>query len=250
MKLRFCVLLATVAVLVMPACVVFTFGGEGEGNSPSPSPPDSQDRDPSPSLGGGSFAVTGSGRVKVEQRAVRGFDRVSIGGTGELFLEQAGEESLTIEAEDNLLPLLTSDVQGGRLSLGVRPNTTISATRPIVYRLKVRSLKELRASGAVKVSATGIDQPELNVNLSGSVSSTFAGRASSQDISLSGTGRFDGRSLEGREASVEISGTGEAIVNAAEALNVRGSGTARVRFLGNPRVEQQVSGLARVERLQ
>ena len=251
MRLRFGKLVTVaVAALLLPACVVFTFGGEEEGDPPSPSPQAASQSPASPSMGGGSFAVSGSGNVKVEERRVAGFDRVSVAGTGELILEQSNEESLTVEAEDNLLPLLMSQVEGGRLSLGVRPNTTISATRPIIYRLKVRSLKELRASGAVKVSATGIDQPALAVDTSGSVTSMFAGRAATQDIAVSGIGRWDGRALEGREASVEISGTGEAIVNAAEALNVRASGTATVRYLGAPRVDQQVSGLAKVERLQ
>ena len=69
-------------------------------------------------------------------------------------IQQTGEESLVIEAEDNILPLLTSEVSGRRLTLGTKPNTSISATRPIVYRLTVKDLAGIGVSGS-----PGVDEP-------------------------------------------------------------------------------------------
>ncbi len=237
---------AVLAGLLFPACIVFRVGG---GDEPTNATPQSQPA-ASPSYGGGSFDARGSGRVKVEQRAVAGFDRVRVSGAADLFIEQAGEESLSIEAEDNLLPLLTSDVAGGRLSLGVRPNSTISATRPIIFRLKVKSLKEVEASGAGRIEASEFDLPDLKVTISGSVDSTFAGRAGVQEVTISGTGSFDGRALEGTRASVDVKGTGQAVLNVTDELDAEVSGTGAVRYLGEPKIDQRVSGLGRVERLQ
>lgn len=229
--------------VLLSSCIVFTVGGEQEPPERTPTSGPTE----TPSFGGGSFSVTGSGRVETEEREVAGFDRIRINGAAQVFIEQAGEESLTIEAEDNLLPLLTSDIDGGRLSLGVRANTTISTTKPIIFRLKVKSVKEVQASGAGRVEATGIDVPELSVGLSGAVSSVFTGTAETQEVRISGTGKFDGRGLEGRRASVTVSGAGEAAVNAAERVTAQVSGTGVVRYLGNPEVDEQTSGLGRVE---
>lgn len=213
---------------------------------------DSQSSESSGSSGGNGtpLRVRGSGKVRVEERAVSGFDRVRLGGIGHLFIEQAGEESLTVEAEDNLLPLLTSEVVDGRLSLVIRPNTTITATRPIVYRLKVRSFGELDASGTGRVEAAGIDVPDLAVEISGSVRAAFAGRAEHQVLEVSGTGEFDGRELAGSRASVQASGTSRVTVNVADELDAEVGGASTVEYLGNPRVERQLSGLGRVEAVQ
>ncbi|MCJ7666613.1 MAG: DUF2807 domain-containing protein, partial [Actinobacteria bacterium] len=52
--------------------------------------------------------IIGSGNVISEDRAVPGFSKISISGSGDLFIEQGDEESITITAEDNLIPLLTT----------------------------------------------------------------------------------------------------------------------------------------------
>lgn len=198
--------------------------------------------------GGSSERLVGSGNVQVEGRSVTGFDRISFTGAAVLLIEQAGEESLTIEAEDNLLPVLTSEVSGGRLVLGLKPNTNITFTSPIIYRLKVRSLSEIEASGSGRVEGSGIDTPELTVTSSGSMKVELTGRADRQVIEVSGTGHFDGGQLGGRRVSVEASGTGRSTVNAAETLDVEVGGTAVVSYRGEPAVSQRVSGLGRVEK--
>ena len=53
-------------------------------------------------------ATKGSGQLAAEARQVSGFTKVELTGVGELTIEQTGAESLTISAEDNLLPQLTS----------------------------------------------------------------------------------------------------------------------------------------------
>ena len=60
--------------------------------------------------GGVERVVTGSGRVTSETRAVSGITRVALEGMGEVVIQEGAAESLTIEAEDNILPLITSAV--------------------------------------------------------------------------------------------------------------------------------------------
>jgi len=165
-------------------------------------------------------------------------------------IEQTGTESLTIEAEDNLLPLLISEVSGSRLRIGVRENSSISASRPITFRLSVKSLSAIDATGAGRVEATGLTTPALEVTFSGSVKSVLAGRAEEQTIDVSGTASFDGGELAGRTGRVQASGTAEVLVNLSGDLAADASGTAVIRYLGNPRVTQETSGLGKVEKAQ
>lgn len=245
------VLACLLAGLVLPSCTLLS----GSDNEPTPeatgsgsTSSSSSSSSTSSSSSGSGENVTGSGILKTEERTVGGFDRVSIEGIGELRIEQSGEESLTIEAEDNLLPLLISEVEGSRLKLGIRPNSSISATKPIVYRLKVRSLNGIDGSGSVTIDAVGLDADRLEVGLSGTVKSVLAGSATAQVVTISGAGRFDGRALTGRTAEIEVSGIGRAVVNVSDELSARASGASTVGYLGDPDVDQQASGVARVEK--
>ncbi len=59
------------------------------------------------SLPGG---TAGSGTAKTETRPVAGFTSIELAGTGDVQVKQTGTESLTVTADDNLLPLLTTEV--------------------------------------------------------------------------------------------------------------------------------------------
>ena len=55
--------------------------------------------------------VVGSGTAATESRSVSDFRGVSVSGVGQVILENTGTESLTITAEDNIMPLLESEVR-------------------------------------------------------------------------------------------------------------------------------------------
>jgi len=97
-------------------------------------------------------SVKGSGNVVAETRPVSQFDRVSVSGAGHLAIVQGDQESLTIETDDNLLPLIKSEVAGGLLKLGPE-NVNLNPTRTIRYQLRLKDLRELHLSGALEAEA-------------------------------------------------------------------------------------------------
>jgi hypothetical protein len=99
----------------------------------------------------------GSGQLATESREVSGFAKVELSGTGELTIKKTGTESLTISAEDNLLPRLTSEVSNGTLILGAKPNTSILPTKPITYSVTVKELTGRAVSGSGGIQAPNHD---------------------------------------------------------------------------------------------
>ncbi|MEX2587871.1 MAG: DUF2807 domain-containing protein [Actinomycetota bacterium] len=224
-----------VATLLLTACsVTFTTGDSGGRDDPTPTPA------PTPTDPGGT--VMGSGVVVTEDREVAGFDSVVLKGIGELYIEFTGEESLSIEAEDNILPVLISEVSGNELVLGPRPGTGISTTEPIIYRLTVSGLSAVSVSGSATVDARGIVSDRLTASSSGSSDMRITGRVDRLHVDISGSGSFWGRRLESAHARVEVSGSGDVVVNASESLDVRSSGSSDVRYSGSPEVTQDISG--------
>jgi Malate synthase/Putative auto-transporter adhesin, head GIN domain len=189
---------AVASTLVLSACAVTTSSGEA--------------------------VTTSSGEVKTESRQVSGFTVVELQGLGDLTIEQTGAESLTIEAEDDILPKLTSDVSEGTLRLGIKPNTSLRTTSPIKYRLTVKDLTGVSISGSGSASASKVTTSMLAARIRGSGTITIGGTADAQEIIISGSGKYRAAELASNTATATISGSGDAEVMVADQLRVNGSG--------------------------
>lgn len=186
------------------------------------------------------IGVRGSGDVVTEEREVSGFDEIDLRGSGTVSIAVTGTESLTIEAEDNIIPLLTTDVRGGRLVL--ESSQSISPTREIVYTITAAALDGVSISGSGSVTATDVDTGEFVVEISGSGEVFPSGVSESLDLSISGSGEFGGEDLVSKSGTVIVSGSGDAVVNVTDDLDVQVSGSGNVEYIGDPRVSVSTSG--------
>ena len=187
-------------------------------------------------------ATAGSGQLATQSRQVSGFTSVELTGVGELSIDQTGTESLTVSAEDNLLPLLTSRVEADTLILGKKPNTRIVTSKPITYTLTMKDITGLAVSGSGTINAAKLTTAALRIEISGSGVITTAGNADDQSLEISGSGRYLADGLTSKTTTAEISGSGTANVVASNALDVKISGSGTLTYSGNPQVSQTVSG--------
>jgi hypothetical protein len=195
--------------------------------------------------GGG---VTGSGNLKTEVRQVSDFTQVDFSQVGTLTIEQTGIEGLSITADDNILPILTSDVSNGVLHLGAKDNQNYSTEQPITYLLSVKTLTGLTLSGAGATQARNLDTQTLTVTMSGAGSATLQGKANDQQVTVSGVGSYDGSDFATKTAKVTVSGVGSAIINASDTLDATVSGVGSVEYIGDPKVTSHVSGVGTVKK--
>jgi hypothetical protein len=186
--------------------------------------------------------------VVEESRNVSGFEEVELRGVGNLSIEQTGSESLTVEAEEDVLPKLTTEVANDRLIIGPKLGTTVHTTAPINYKLTVEALNALEVSGSGDVEAEGINTDRLAVTIGGAGNVKAGGQADEQEIDISGTGAYRAENLESKEAKIGVSGAGSVIVNVSEKLDATVSGAGSVEYVGDPTVEQDVSGAGRVSK--
>ncbi|MDQ4143260.1 MAG: DUF2807 domain-containing protein [Actinomycetota bacterium] len=235
--------IAAVAVLLSGCSITFIDRGNEQPEGDAASSPGAPPETAVPS-----GLVVGSGRVINEAREVSDFDRVVLRGSGRLLIEQTGTESLSVEAEDNILPLVTSEVSGRVLELGLRPGSRIRSARPIVYRLTMKDLHGIEVSGSGDVSASAVSTDRLAVRGSGSSDMTFDGRADRLEVEISGSGTYNGERLESREATVDISGSGDATVAVSDRLQAAVSGSGNVTYLGEPVVTRRISGSGSIRR--
>jgi Putative auto-transporter adhesin, head GIN domain len=189
----------------------------------------------------GCSITRGSGQLSSESRQVSGFTKVELSGSGELKIEQTGTESLTISAEDNVLPKINSEVSGGTLMLG--SNAKIVPTKPISYSLTVKDLTGLAVSGSGSVTMSKLATPALSTDISGSAAITASGTADDQDLKISGSGRFEAEQLMSKTVKVDMSGSGIASIFASDVLDIHMSGSGILTYTGDPKqVTQEISG--------
>jgi hypothetical protein len=184
----------------------------------------------------------GSGQVATASRPVSGFTKVELSGMGELTIEKTGTDSLTISAEDNILPRLTSEISGDTLTLGTEPNTSIVPTKPITYSLTVKDLSGLAVSGSGNIQVANLTAAALSIKISGSGTITAGGNVNDQDLEISGSGHYRAEQLTSKTVKAAISGSGTAGVVATDALDVKISGSGTLTYSGNPQIKQEISG--------
>lgn len=216
----------------------------------------------------GCSLVRGSGVVITETREVSNFDRVQLESIGELTIIQGKQESLTIEAESNIVRRIKTDVRGGSLTIGFSGGFLgdVIPTRPIRYELTMVDISGLKLSGAGRIysasivtrrldlDVTGIgdviidslETDDLDVELSGAGSIDLAGKTNDQEIDLSSVGIYSAGGLESARAQVSLSGAGTATLWVTEELNVDISGFGSVDYYGDPVVSLEISGLGRL----
>jgi len=191
---------------------------------------------------GSTKGVKGSGNVTTESRTVADFDSISLAGSGQLELDQNGTESLSITADDNLLELLSSEVKGHQLMLSVKSGFNLSPSKPIVFKVSVNKLKGVSFAGATTAILKGIHTEDLKLEITGSGDISADGSADRQSISIAGSGKYLGGGLITKGTTINIAGSGDAVVSASEVLDVSIAGSGAIKYFGDPRIKQSIVG--------
>ena len=210
--------------------------------------------------------VSGSGKLVTENRQVSGFSSVTFAGLGELTITQGANEGLTIEAEDNIMPRITTNVSDGELTIGFESENwqdMVRPTRPVKFDLKVRNLSQFDLQGLGNVTMTSLQADavtikvggaggikinkltagDLTITMTGAGNVDLAGQVTSQTINLRGLGNYSGGDLDSQHTTVNLTGAGGAEVWARSDLTVKISGAGSVSYYGSPTVSKDISGL-------
>lgn len=190
--------------------------------------------------------VRGSGDLSTERREVSSFTEIALAGSGEVHVEITGSESLVVTAEDNLLPLLRTEVVEGRLE--IEPTERITATETITYAVTAADLEGVSITGSGTVTITGLDGETFTTEISGSGTIEPEGTVDELTVRIAGSGNYAGESLAAAVGSVEIAGSGDAVVDVTDALSVTISGSGNVEYLGDPQLSQSITGSGEISR--
>ena len=188
--------------------------------------------------------VKGSGTARTEARAVGDFASVSAGGAVALTITVGGATAVSVTADDNVVPLIRTRVQGDRLIIDSTDSYT--AKTPVRIAITTPRLTALGLSGATTATAAGVTGDRLAIDLSGASRASLAGAAAAVTIETSGAAEVDATKLAAQDATVAASGASHVALAVARGLTVEASGASVVEYAGAPAVTKATSGASRV----
>jgi hypothetical protein len=222
--------------------------------------------------GSGLGGVPGSGNVQMETRDLGAFEAVSIEYPGaEITIQQGDKETVEIEADDNLLPQLSTEVVSGRLTIKNMETdwkSIVNPSKPVKINVTVKDLNEIELSapvgnlelnnlqadtlklvlsGGAQIKINGIQVNLLDTDLSGAGSIQASGTTDELKLILSGLGSFHATELESNIATIELSGMGDATVRVEQELTATITGAGSIEYFGNPRVKQNITGAGSIK---
>ena len=214
----------------------------------------------------------GSGHVITEARNVSDVHAIKVDYPAQILVRQGEEQSVAVEAEDNLLGGLKTEFRNGALEIFYRSTEGrhVNPTKPVRITIVVQDLNDLQLTSAGEVIIEGLKTEELNlslsgagnmklneislqnlsVNLSGAGSMTASGTVENLGLDINGFGSFNGEQLHGQAATVDLSGAGTATVWVDEQLDAEISGAGTVNYYGSANVRQSIYGLGSVNHIE
>lgn len=214
--------------------------------------------------------IIGSKTMTTEVRKVADFTRVSAGENFAITYK-VGPTSVKIDGDDNIVPLVRTDVVGDELKIDTGKNYSvdhaikITLTSPKLEGVTLSGAARMKAlgveakafqfkgsgaslleidgvfhglrsdlSGATQLRISGLEGGRLTGTWSGAAQVTVTGRIDEITLALSGAAQANLLGLTAQEANVDASGGSMADLNVKKKLHATASGGSNIAYIGHP----------------
>ncbi|MCA1578300.1 MAG: DUF2807 domain-containing protein [Acidobacteria bacterium] len=190
--------------------------------------------------------VKGSGKRVTEKRDIAPFTSIETNGAFDIEIVCQKGVSMEIEGDDNILPLVSSEVSNNVLRL--KPSQSYSVNDPIVLRITVPNLEAITANGAGNIRISDVSNEKLQISSDGAPAISASGSTKMIGIDTNGAARIDTHNLRAAHAIVDSKGVSKVDLGVSDRLDVTVSGPSRVTYRGDPVVNKTVHGPGKVEK--
>lgn len=212
----------------------------------------------------------GNGIISKQEREIMAFDAIDVSGAYKIILNQDSVSSVYVETDENLLPLINTTVEGGKLIIENKDSKSLCPSKNIKVYISIADIKNIDISGAVeiecvkkfslndlKIDASGAGDINLNLSVqnlyldcSGASKILLSGNAENVNAKTSGASDINAFGLIADNFKISISGAGKAKVNVSKKLDVDISGAASIKYKGNPSINQNISGAGSIRKVE
>ena len=195
----------------------------------------------------GRFAeISGSGKRELQKRNVGSFTSISTEGAFMIEVTCQKDVSLEVEGDDNVLPLITTEV--GSNILRIKNTKNYSTSEPVKFKISVPNLEGLSVNGAGHIEIKNLNNDKFEIDTNGAPTVVVSGNTKVIDVGANGAGKVDAHNLHASRGVVDSKGVATVDLDVADQLDVTISGPAKVTYKGDPVVNKTIHGPGKVER--
>jgi hypothetical protein len=190
--------------------------------------------------------LKGSGVGATRARSVAAFSELSVGNGLEFEVTVGKGASLEISGDDNLISLVTTQVEGKRLTLGV--DKKLKQRQPLRVRVGTERLDGIRVVAGAKGKVSGVRAEAFHVESGGGATVEIAGSSQALEVKSRSAARVDLKGFSAAKGIVTAADASTIELGYLEELDVTQTGMSRVIYRGEPKLTQSVKKPARLIR--
>ena len=201
----------------------------------------------------------GNGNVVSDTRNVTDdFTRVSASEGLMVYVTQADDFKIEVEADENIIDLIATDIKNGKLRIHARENIgnatkNIYVSLPKVTALAGSSGAHLETQGTIKSSELEVDGSsgalleievianEIDIDASSGSVLDISGSADDAIADVSSGGNINARDLQTRNCDAEASSGGNIKIQVSQSLTADAGSGGNISYSGDPTVETKKS---------
>jgi hypothetical protein len=197
--------------------------------------------------------VEGHGNVVKKERKTDSFTGVKVSSGIDVYLRQGDNETVVVEADENLHEYILTEVHGGVLNVYSEYNIRDAERKRVYVTMKeIHSVRTTSAGDVLGESPVNSEKLELsassagdiklevhartvNIDISSSGDMTLTGETDLLRADLSSAGNLNAYDLKSREADISVSSAGDADINVSERITARASSAGDINYKGYPK---------------
>ncbi len=193
----------------------------------------------------GTNCLEGQGAIVSESRVLNDFNSINSSIYAEILITQGPLEDVIIEAQQNILNEIETNVINGELM--ITSNRCVDIVEPVEVYVTIPDIQNLTLTGVGSfVSQNDFNLGNLGISLTGTGDFELQGTVNNLDILLTGVGDINAFGLISEVCNVNVSGVGDVEVFANDELNVTLSGVGNIYYMGNPNLTINITGSGNV----
>jgi hypothetical protein len=209
---------------------------------------------------GGWEVVTGNGNSKKETRDASGYTAVHSAGAFDVDINYGTSNSITIEADENLLPYIETEVKDNKLLIKNKKGYSLKSKNKMRITVSLTKMTGVQLSGSGNIKGNGAfsndGDTEIGISGSGDIDLQFASFGSLEakisgkiNAAVSGSGNIDAFDVSANDVQARVSGSGNVNVTANKSIEASISGSGNVVYRGSATdVKSKSSGSGKVRK--
>lgn len=201
----------------------------------------------------------GNGIVAEDRREITDeFTEVSVQEGLHVYVTQADEFKILVEADENIIDLIGTDIKNGKLKVHAienigRATKKVYVSLPAVTALKGSSGAQLTTENKIKADKLEVDASsgalvsleveasELDIDASSGANINIAGDTDRSYVDASSGANIKAKELESKVCTVDASSGANISVNVSESLMADASSGANISYSGEASVQKKKS---------